>query len=132
MVSEQLLSYIKENLQAGFSRHDIEATLHTAGWTDADVAATFEMIKQAKTLTGAAQTPAVSHAQSIADAEVARIQEELRVANANKHTPGTTDETGIVGFIIKTNMATTKQGAQILLGVLGVVVLALLYMLFLR
>ena len=74
----------------------------------------------------------ISNEQSIANQEVARIQEELRVAQADKHVPGATSETGIIGFIIRTNMASDKQSAQILLGVLVVIALTLVYILFLR
>ena len=134
MANEQLLSYIRQNTQAGFSRQDIETTLHNAGWADAEILAAFETIAQAKNITSAntRKTPPVSELQRSTDSEVARIQEELRIDQLTRRTPGTTNETGIIGFIIRTNMASDKRGAKILLGVVGAIALALIYIIFLR
>ncbi len=41
MVRQELVDYIKQNLEAGFARPDIEQSLKAAGWADADVADTF-------------------------------------------------------------------------------------------
>ena len=135
MISEQLVDYVKQNMQAGFSRTQIETTLHAAGWTDTDILTAFDSISRAQAITHGttpAREPAVTELQHSTDVEVARIQEELRTSQANTRIPGNTTETGIVGFIIKTNMASTKRGAQVLLVALSVIICGLLYVIFLR
>ena len=126
MLNEQLLAYVRDNVKAGFQRTDIEVALRASGWDAADIAAAFT------TVTGSAAAPdaktaqinskASAEQQSI-DAEVARIQAEIKTTSKKKSYE--TEETGIIGWMIRHNLASTKQRANMILISLTVVMLAL-------
>ncbi len=134
MLSEELLSYIRQNTQAGFTRAEIELALRNSGWSDADILTAFGTITQIPHMQSAPSiaTSQVSSAQISTNAEIARIQEELRKSSGNKPTHGVTTETGLVGLLIRTNMASSRQGAKITLVMAGLFIAVVVYFVFLR
>lgn len=115
MLNEQLLAYVRENLAAGFKRHDIEAALKSSGWDMLDIAAAFSAITGAPPPPVASAAPAVSSLsdQQSINAEVSRLR-ALNKQPGQKKVPDAA-ETGIIGFMLRNNLASSKQMANILL-----------------
>ncbi len=131
MVNEQILSYIRQNLQAGFQMPDIEIALRSAGWSDEDITAGFAALKSAPQ-----KTPLTAHQtqdQKAANAEIHRIEEQSKRAVERATTQiSNQKEVGIYGFLLRNNFASSKQSANVLF-VAGIVfVIVLLYWIFLR
>ena len=129
MLSEQILTYVRENLNAGFKRSDIEAQLLAAGWDSVDIAAaistvTGESASPLRRATGAGSSAPSVEQQSI-DAEVARIQAELKKSPNTKKKNFETPEVGIIGFMLRHNLASSKQMANSVLIILAVCAVAL-------
>ncbi len=124
MITDQLLTYIKEQIAQGRSRAEIEAALSASGWDVTDIAAGFEAVYPGAPTTPKISTPS-NNAQSEVDAEVARIQAEL--ATSKKRSPYSpagevqTGETGIVGWMIRKNLVASKNQANAVLLMLIVV-----------
>ncbi len=133
MITDQLLTYIKDNLQAGYTKADVEVSLRAAGWDAADIAAAFGALAGTPTTPPpAASAPAQRSAQagstqSDVDAELARIQAELQKAHKGspKKTLVETGEQGIIGWMLRKKIASSKNQANSMLIVLAAVFLVL-------
>ncbi|MDQ5955401.1 MAG: hypothetical protein QG621_404 [Patescibacteria group bacterium] len=133
MINDQLLTYIKDNLHAGYTKADIEVSLRTAGWDAADIATAFSALAGPTPTIPAPGTPTAQpssikagSAQSDVDVELARIQAELQKAHKGsaKIAP-LTEETGIIGWMLRKKMVSSKNQANSVLIVLAVVFLGL-------
>jgi len=121
MLSEQLLSYIKENTQAGFSRPEIEAALRAAGWSDVDIAAGFASD------TPASAAPAPSTLQQDTNREVVRAQDELRRSHEAAPARRTSN---LSDFLIQHKLASSKETAQLILVVTAMLFCFVVYFVF--
>lgn len=125
MLSEELINYIKQNQAAGFSRLDIETTLKNAGWDAVDIAAAFA------SLGGVTSPPRTSSPlggrnpndiQRSVDEEVARLRSQtLAARSANQQGIG---ESGIIGWMMKRKIVSSKSQANIVLIVVIILCLA--------
>jgi hypothetical protein len=125
MLSEELISYIKQNQAAGFSRPDIESALKNAGWDAIDIAAAFA------SLGGTTPPPRTkapfgsnnpSDIQRSVDEEVSRLRSQALAARSASQTG--TGDTGIIGWMLKKKIVSTKSQANLVLIIVIVVCLA--------
>ena len=119
MLNEQLIAYVRENTKAGFKRADIEAALKSSGWDALDIAAAFTATTGAPAPQplNAPAAPPLSDQQSI-NTEVSRFR-ALNKQSSQKKIPDAT-EGGIIGFMLRNNLASSRQMANIMLIMCGV------------
>lgn len=130
MSTPELTTYIEEQKKAGFSRTEIEQALRASGWNATDIAIAFGDVPPPPTTTSPTSTSPEAFL-----AEMQRRREAANVAQAQspqtaqtqyaipQTVPELSGETGIIGFLIKKGIVSTKEQANmVLIGVIVVVV----------
>lgn len=130
MANQQILNYIRQNLEAGYTQQDIIAALQSAGWSVDDIKAGFLALKGVEQ---AKKEQRLTTDQKAANAEIIRIEAQVKQSNERDVSRQAAEqEGGIYGFLIRNNFASSKQSANVLF-VAGIFfAIALLYWIFLR
>lgn len=138
MLSQELLSYIRQNTQEGFSRADIEDALRKSGWSDADILTAFGTITHAEVTPMSSQMQTqVSKAPLSTNAEIAHIQEELRKVSGTDGAPPAMVEPGKTSLSINPIPEPDKHSTNIYMiavggGLVILITLVVLYFVFLH
>lgn len=117
MVNERLLGYVRDNLQAGFSRGDIEVALRAAGWEASDIAAAFADANAGAPRRGMAP---VNSTQSAINTELQRLEMQRPRRGGQPAAAG-----GIIGWMIQKRLVSSKQQANIVLIICTILITAL-------
>lgn len=125
MLTEQLLAYVRENTNAGFKRADIEAALKASGWDALDIAAAFTAVSGAPAPQPILTAPSAAQLsdQNVITTEVSRFKAQAK--QFSKLKVQEKGGTGIIGFLLRHNLASSKQMANIVLIICTLLLVAL-------
>ena len=129
MITEQLLSYIRDNMKAGHGRADIEVALRAAGWDAPDIAAAFTALQNGSSAPATMAMPRAASpgsAQADVNAELVRIQAELKTRGRSTLAGQQSTETGIIGWMIKHKMVSSRKQANLFLVTMSVISIGLI------